>query len=102
MKIKKGDKVIVIAGKDRGKTGRVLRALPKKDKVVVEGVGVSKRHERPTSKRQKGQIVEKALPVHVSNVMIFDPKLNKPTRLSVKKLRGKYVRITKKSNTQLE
>ena len=101
MKIKKGDKVIVIAGKDRGKTGKVLRALPKKQSVVIEGVHISKRHERPTSKRQKGQIVEKALPVHVSNVMIVDPKLNVRTRVSVKKLQGTYVRIAKKSNTQL-
>ncbi|MBI2618117.1 50S ribosomal protein L24 [Candidatus Kaiserbacteria bacterium] len=102
MKIKKGDKVIVIAGKDRGKTGKVLRALPRDEKVVVEGVYISKRHEKPTSKRQKGQIVEKALPVHVSNVMIVDPKLHVPTRVSVKKLQGKYIRVTKKSNTQLE
>jgi large subunit ribosomal protein L24 len=70
MKIKKGDNVIVIAGKDRGKTGKVAKALPKKDKVLVEGVNVQKRHVRAQRSGAKGQIVEKAMPIHVSNVMI--------------------------------
>ena len=70
MKIRKGDNVIIIAGKDRGKTGKVLRALPKLDRVIVEGVNIKKRHQRPTKSNQKGQIVDKTLPVHVSNVML--------------------------------
>lgn len=102
MKIKKGDKVKVIAGKDRGKVGKVLRALPREDKVIVEGVHISKRHQKPTSKRQQGQIVEKTLPVHVSNVMIIDPKSGKPTRVGITHVDGKYTRIAKKSNTALE
>ena len=101
MKIKKGDKVIVIAGKDRGKTGKVTLALPREDKVVVEGVNIHKRHQRATAQRQKGQIIEKSLPLHVSNVMIVDPKTNKRTRIIAKKLNGKYTRITKRSNTTL-
>lgn len=101
MKIKKDDKVIVIAGKDRGKTGKVLRALPKEDKVIVEGVNVVKRHQRGNAQRQKGQIVDKTLPIHVSNVMVADPKTGKRTRIGIKKVNGKYTRIAKKSNTTL-
>lgn len=102
MKIKKNDKVIVIAGKDRGKTGKVLRALPREDKVIVEGVHITKRHQRASAKRQHGQIVEKTLPIHVSNVMALDPKSGKPTRIGIKKVDGKYTRVAKKSNTTLE
>ncbi|OGG54553.1 50S ribosomal protein L24 [Candidatus Kaiserbacteria bacterium RIFCSPHIGHO2_02_FULL_49_11] len=102
MKIKKGDKVIIIAGKDRGKTGKVLRALPQDEKVVVEGVNMHKRHQRPTSSKQHGQIIDKAMPVHVSNIMIVDPKTGKRTRISAKRISGKYTRITKKSNTTLD
>jgi len=68
MKIKKGDIVKILAGKDRGKSGKVLRALPKEDKVVVEGVNVVKRHQRARSQNQKGGIIEKPMPLHVSNV----------------------------------
>ncbi len=68
MHVKKGDKVTVIAGKDRGKSGTILRALPKFDKVIIEGVNVRKRHQKPNRNNQKGQIVDKALPIHVSNV----------------------------------
>ena len=72
MKIKKGDTVKVISGKDRGKSGKVLRAFPKEDLVVVEGVNVKKRHQRATKANQKGQIIDKTMPVHVSNVMLVD------------------------------
>ena len=72
MKIKKGDTVKVISGKDRGKSGKVLRAFPKEDLVVVEGVNVKKRHQRATKTNQKGQIIDKTMPVHVSNVMLVD------------------------------
>ncbi len=83
MKIKKGDNVIVIAGKDRGKTAKVLKALPKKDMVLVDGVNIAKRHIRASKGGQKGQIVEKAMPVHVSNVMLSEG--GKRVRKSVKK-----------------
>lgn len=101
MKIKKGDKVVVIAGKDRGKTGTVTRALPRENKVLIDGVNVVKKHRRANRARSKGQIVEIAMPVHVSNVMIVDPKDGKPTRITAKKTDGKYVRTTKKSGTVL-
>jgi large subunit ribosomal protein L24 len=81
MKIKKGDKVLVIAGKDRGHTGTILRAMPNESKVLVEGVNVVKRHRKPTAKSRQGQIVERPMPVHVSNVAIVDPKSGKPTRI---------------------
>ncbi|HEC32864.1 MAG TPA: 50S ribosomal protein L24 [Candidatus Kaiserbacteria bacterium] len=101
MKIKKGDKVQIIAGKDRGKSGKVLRALPREDKVIVEGVNVVKRHRRATNQRQSGQIIDKTLPIHVSNIMIIDPKKGVPTRVAIKRVNGKYTRIAKKSNTTL-
>lgn len=67
MKIKKDDKVKIIAGKDKGKTGKVLRALPKLDQIIVEGVNIKKRHQKPTKSNQKGQIIDKTMPIHVSN-----------------------------------
>ncbi|MEX0652102.1 MAG: 50S ribosomal protein L24 [Candidatus Paceibacterota bacterium] len=101
MKIKKDDKVIVIAGKDRGKTGKVLRAFPREDTVIVEGVNTAKRHQRATNQTKVGQIVEKTLPIHVSNVMVVDPKKGGRTRVGIKKVDGKYTRIAKKSGTTL-
>lgn len=102
MKIKKGDKVIVIAGKDRNKSGVVLRALPSVDKVIVEGVNVAKRHQRSRRKGEAGQIIEKALPVHVSNVALADPKSGKPTRVGIKEESGKRVRFAKKSDSVIK
>jgi large subunit ribosomal protein L24 len=99
MKIKSGDKVIVVTGKDRGKTGKVLKAIPNKDKVVVEGVGVVKRHQKARQSNQKGQIVEKPSAIHVSNVMLVDPKGGKRTRVGYKKVDGKNVRVAKRSGT---
>ncbi len=104
MRIKKDDIVIVLAGKDRGKTGKVLRALPAEDKVVVEGVHMMKRHKKINKNtKQGGGIVEFSAPIHVSNVQLLDPKTKKPTRIGYQKdeKTGKTVRITKKSNTIL-
>lgn len=97
MKIRKGDNVVVLAGKDKGKSGKVLRAFPQKDLVLVEGVNVKKRHQRPTRQNQKGQIIDKALPLHVSNVALTDPKNGKPTRVGYKVENEKKVRIARKS-----
>ena len=97
MKIKKGDNVIITTGKDRGKTGSVVRAFPKSNRVLIEGVNVKKRHQRARKSGGKGQIVEKAAPVHVSNVMLIDPKSNKGTRVSVRHEDGKRLRVAKKS-----
>lgn len=103
MKIKKGDKVIVIAGKDKGKSGKVLRAIPALDKVVVEGVNVAKRHQRARRSGQSGQIIDKTLPVHVSNVALADPKTGKPTRIGIKRdENGTRSRVAKKSNTVIK
>lgn len=87
MKLKKGDKVVVISGKDRGQTGTILRAMPSESKVLVEGINVMKRHRKPTAKSRQGQIVDFPVAIHVSNVMIADPKSGKPTRVKI--ARGK-------------
>lgn len=92
----------VIAGKDKGKTGTVERALPRDNTVIVEGVNVRKRHRRPRRMGQQGQIVEVNQPIDVSNVMIIDPKTNEPTRVGMHvKEDGSKVRVTKKSGTEL-
>jgi len=101
MKIKKGDNVIVISGKDKGKTGHVLKALPSRDMIIVEGVNFKKVHEKPKKSGQKGQIVDKALPLHVSNVLIIDPKNHKGTRVGKKEVAGKMVRISRRSGAIL-
>ncbi len=101
MKIKKNDKVIVIAGKDKGKTGTVTMAFPKVDQVLVEGVNIKKKHQKPRRGGQKGQVVEKSLPIHVSNVMLVDPKTGKRTRVGIVRKDGKSSRITKKSKSEL-
>jgi large subunit ribosomal protein L24 len=102
MKIRKDDNIIVISGKDRGKTGKVLKAMPKENKVIIAGVNLSKRHERPRKSGSKGQIIDKPMPVHVSNVMIVDPKDGKRTRVGVKvEANKKKVRVTKNSGATL-
>ncbi|AKM84066.1 TPA: 50S ribosomal protein L24 [Candidatus Campbellbacteria bacterium] len=102
MKIRKDDKVIVIAGKDKGKTGKVLKAIPAEDKVVVEGVNLKKKHQKANKSGKKGQIIDKIFPIHVSNVMLADPKSDKPTRIGKKLVGDKFVRIAKKSGTTLK
>lgn len=92
---------MIIAGKDRGKSGIILRALPKEDKVIIEGINMVKRHARRTKNTQKGQIIEKAMPIHVSNVQITDPKTGKPTRISIKREGGVYTRVATKSGARL-
>lgn len=102
MKIKQGDNVIVVSGKDKGKSGKIQRAFPDKDMVIIEGINVKKKHQKPKRDNQKGQIIDKALPIHVSNVQIVDPKTNKPTRVGYKEVDGKKVRFAKGSDTVLE
>ena len=97
MKIKKGDKVIVITGKDKGKTGEVMKAMPKDSKVVVSGVNLSKRHQKP-SQENAGGIVSKEMPIHVSNVALVDPKSGKATRVAIRvEEGGRKVRVAKRS-----
>jgi large subunit ribosomal protein L24 len=108
LKIRKDDEVIVIGGKDRGKTGRVLRVEPKKARVYVEGLNIIKRHQRPQQVRdaqraeQVGGVVEKEGPIHVSNVMLIDPKDKKPTRVGISREGGKRQRVTRRSGTGLD
>lgn len=99
MKIKKGDKVVVITGKDRGKMGAVTEAFPKTNRVLVEGINMKKKHEKARGSR-KGQIVERAMPVHVSNVMILDPKGGKGTRIGIVRKDGARTRVAKKSGSE--
>ncbi len=101
MKIRKDDNVIVMSGKDKGKTGKVLKSFPKENKVIVAGVNLRKTHERAKKSGQKGQIIEKTMPIHISNVMIIDPKTSKGTRVALKTVNGKKVRIAKKSGTTI-
>lgn len=102
MKIKKGDTVIVNTGKDKGKKGEVLKTMPTKSRVIVQGVNVVKKHTKPTQ-FAAGGIVEKELSIHVSNVAIADPKEDKPTRVGYKTLKGgKKVRVAKRSGETLD
>jgi large subunit ribosomal protein L24 len=102
VRIRKDDEVMVISGRDKGARGRVLKVLRDKDKVIVEGVGRVKRHQKPNQANPQGGIVEKDMPIHVSKVMLVDPKAEKPTRVRMgKDSDGKKVRITVKSGTTL-
>lgn len=89
MNLVKGDKVIVIAGKDKGKTGDIQKVLPRTNRVVVEGVNLRKKHKKPTQNNPEGSIVEIYAPIHASNVMIVDPKTKKPVRVGHKVVKGK-------------
>lgn len=101
MKIRKGDTVIVIAGKDRGKSGTVLRAYPAKDLVLVENINTAKRHQRARRQGQRGQIISKTVPVHVSNVALKDPKSGKPTRVGYSVAGKTKDRIARKSGSKI-
>jgi len=102
MNFKTGDKVVVIAGKDKGKEGKILKTLAKENKVIVENVNVVKKHQKGNG-QTPGGIVDMEAPIHASNVMIVDPKTKKPTRIghSTDK-NGKKIRVTKKSNSSLD
>ncbi|MEA2272327.1 MAG: large subunit ribosomal protein [Solirubrobacteraceae bacterium] len=108
MKIRRDDEVIVIGGKDRGKTGRVLRVEPKRQRVFVEGLNIVKRHQRPQQVRDAqraetvGGVVEKEGPIHVSNVMLIDPKDKKPTRVGISREGGQRRRVTRRTGTNLD
>ena len=96
-KIRKGDTVVVLSGKDKGKTGEVIRSMPKESRVVVSGVNVHARHRKPTQLNPQGGIERKEAPLHVSNVAIADPKTGAPTRVRFETRDGKKVRIAAKS-----
>lgn len=105
MKIHKNDNVKIIAGKDKGKTGKVLRAIPSEGKVIVQGMNVQKRHTKAKKNtKQGGGVVDISAPIHISNVQVLDPKINKPTRIGIVKdvATKKNVRVAKKSGTKLK
>jgi len=108
LKIRQDDTVRIITGKDKGKTGRVLRVDPRKDKVYVEGANIVKRHMRPRTLRdtqraqELGGIIEKEGPIHVSNVMLIDPDSGEPTRVGIKREGGRRVRVAKKSGKEID
>jgi large subunit ribosomal protein L24 len=101
MKLKKGDNVILIKGKDKGKKGKITKAIPKENKVIVEGLNMFKKHMRPRRQGEKGSTVSIAMPIHASNVMIVDPKSGKVSRIGKKKVGDKFVRVARKSNQEI-
>ena len=104
MKIRKDDTVVITAGKDKGKTGKVIRTEPRRDRVYVEGLNMVKRHQRPLPGRTNIPVgvIEKEGPIHVSNVALVDPKDNKPTRIGVTRdAEGHRKRVTRRSGTEL-
>ena len=96
-KVKKGDIVKVIAGANRGKEGKVLSMVPGSDKAIIEGLNIVKRHTKPDAANPQGGIMEKEAPIHISNLMLIDPKSGEPTRVGRKEEDGKLVRYSKKS-----
>ena len=101
MKIRKGDNVIVISGKDRTKTGKVLRSFPETDRLVVDGLNLRKKHIRPRQEGKKGEIVQLPTAMHISNVMVVCPKCGKPTRIGYKNTDTSKLRICKKCGGEL-
>ncbi|MFB5663012.1 50S ribosomal protein L24 [Alteribacillus sp. HJP-4] len=100
--VKKGDKVKVISGKDKGKEGVILQAFPSRERVLVEGVNIVKKHAKPSQDNPQGGILDQEAAIHVSNVMPLDPKSGEPTRVGYKIEDGKKVRIAKKSGEPLD
>ena len=101
MKIKKDDTVIVLAGKDKGKTGKVLKAMPKENKVIVEGVNIQTKHQKQTQKAA-AEIKHQEGPIDASNVMFYDTKAKKPSRIGYKIEDGKKVRVAKATGTEID
>ncbi len=104
LKIRRDDTVIVIGGKDRGKTGKVLRVDPKKQRVYVEGLNIVKRHQKPSALNPNAQagVIEREGPIHVSNVALVDPKDKKPTRVGINREDGKRFRVARRSGQQID
>ncbi|MDI7865175.1 50S ribosomal protein L24 [Rhizobiaceae bacterium n13] len=100
-KIRKGDKVVVLTGKDKGRTGEVMQVMPKEDRAVVRGVNVVKRHQRQTQNQEAG-IISKEASIHLSNLAIADPKDGKPTRVGFKIEGDKKVRVAKRSGVSID
>ena len=102
IRIKKGDNVYVIAGEDKGKTGRVLAVLRDKNRAIVEGVNIVTKATKPTAQYPNGGLIKKEAPIAISNINLVDPKTGKPTRIAIKRENGKVIRIAKKSNQEIK
>jgi large subunit ribosomal protein L24 len=103
MKIRKGDKVRVLSGKDKGREGQVTRALPAEERVIIEGVNMAKRHQKPTQATMQGGIIDKAMPIHVSNVAVLSPKDGEPTRIGYRFTdTGDKVRVCRRTGVDLD
>ena len=103
LKIRRDDQVLVISGKDRGKTGRVIEVDPKKDRVFVEGLNIVKRHQRPRpGSTDPGGVIEKPGPIHISNVMLIDPTDSKPTKVSIVREDGKRFRVARRTGNRID
>jgi large subunit ribosomal protein L24 len=103
LKVRRDDQVLVISGKDRGKTGRVLRVEPKTERVYVEGLNIVKRHQRPRpGSTDPGGVIEREGPIHISNVMLLDPQDNKPTRVGITREDGKRFRVAKRTGKRID
>jgi large subunit ribosomal protein L24 len=107
-RLKSGDEVVVIGGKDRGKRGKILRVEPKQQRVYIEGLNMIKRHQKPRQvagaqrAEQVGGVIEREGPIHVSNVMLVDPKEGKPTRVGVELHEGKRLRVARRSGSRVD
>lgn len=101
MRVKKGDTVVVIAGKDKGKKGTIVKVMPKTDRVLVEGVNMITKHQKPSAMNPQGGIVNKEASIHISNVMPLDPETGKGTRVRVEVKEGKKVRVAVKSGKEI-
>ena len=100
--VRKGDTVFVNAGNDKGKTGKVLEVLREKDRVVVEGINMVSKHTKPNAQHPQGGIIKQEAAIHISNVQLLDPKTSAPTRVAMKVVDGKKVRVAKKSGEEIK
>jgi len=101
MRIKKGDTVLIISGKDRGRKGKILKVFPKEGKILVEGINLRKKHQKPKRTGEKGQIIEMPVPINVSNAKLICSKCGKSTRIGYKFIEKKKYRICKKCNQEI-
>ena len=101
MKLRKNDQVIIIAGKEKGKKGKIVKVIPTENKVIIEGMNMLSKHRRARKSNEKGQMINIAMPINASNVMIVDPKTGKGSRIGKKQLGDKMVRIARKSGQEV-
>jgi large subunit ribosomal protein L24 len=101
-RIRKGDRVVLLSGKDKGKSGVVLEVRPKEERVLVEGVNIMKRHTKPRPPNEAGGVIERPAPIHLSNVALIDPKDNRPTRVRIEEIDGARVRVAVRSGEKLD